>query len=385
MVTRATGLNPRVLAWARERSGLTAEEAAAAAGRPVSALQAWESGDAHPTWNQLESLAKLYRRPVALFFFPEPPAERDAESEFRSLGNLRGDELLPDTRLAVREGRAWQQSLRELAGAANPSGRFILRDIAVPADGPVEQLASAVRDYLGVPLQEQQRWPTTAQAFKNWRRAVENAGVFVFKRSFEQNDVSGFCLHDPQFPVIVINNSTAHSRQIFTLFHELAHLLFRVNGITQEGASETAGAGSDPVEVACDRFAHEFLVPAEGFPWDELRNARDLPHAVAAVADRYNVSRLVVLRKARDHGEVDRATYRALAAVLNRDYLARRAGEGGGGSYYANQATYLGDAYLRLAFDQFHSGRISLPELAQHLDVKARNVGKLEDFLLARQ
>lgn len=385
MVTRATGFNPRVLAWARERSGLTLEEAAAALKRPLSVLQDWESGAADPTWNQLESLARLFHRPVALFFFPEPPEERDAESEFRSLSNLRPGELHPDTRLAVREGRAWQQSLRELAGAANPSERFILGDIRpVPGTG-IERLAVRVREHLGVPLQEQQRWPTTAQAFRNWRTAVEDAGIFVFKRSFNQDDVSGFCLHDAQFPIIVINNSTAHSRQSFTLFHELAHLLFRVSGITQDGEDEPAGEPIHAIEAACNRFAHEFLVPSAGFPWHELRNTRDFLQAVTTIAQRYNVSRLVILRKARDHGLVDGATYGALARVLGKEYLARRGSEGGGGSYYANQATYLGDAYLRLAFGQFHSGRVSLPELAEHLAVKARNVGKLEDFFLARK
>jgi Zn-dependent peptidase ImmA (M78 family) len=32
----------------------------------------------------------------------------------------------------------------------------------------------------------------------------------------------------------VVNNSTAHAKQSFTLFHELCHLLFAVGGITKD-------------------------------------------------------------------------------------------------------------------------------------------------------
>ena len=384
MATRATGLNSSVLTWAREELGLSLADVAEAIGRPAHVITAWEAGEEHPTWNQLESLAKLFRRPVAVFFFPEPPTEIRAESEFRTVINLHSDDLEPDTRLAVREGRAWQQSLRELAGPSNPASRFILRDVVMPVDVNVAGQASLVREYVGVPLAQQQRWRNTTSAFKQWRAAVEDVGVFVFKRSFNQDSISGFCLHDPQFPVIVINNSTSHARQIFTLFHELAHVLFRVSGITYE-ADTRGNPAVTPLERACDNFAHEFLVPTQGFDWNYVRTSRDIVGAIESMANHYKVSRLVILRKIHDHGDIPTTVYRELNERFTAEYLARRAGEATGGSYYANQATYLGDAYLTLAFDQLHRGRVTVPELADHLAIKARNLGKLEDFILARK
>ncbi|MEZ5578788.1 MAG: ImmA/IrrE family metallo-endopeptidase [Candidatus Competibacteraceae bacterium] len=41
----------------------------------------------------------------------------------------------------------------------------------------------------------------------------------------------GFCLDDSQFPIIYVNNSSTKTRQIFTLFHELGHLIFQTSGI----------------------------------------------------------------------------------------------------------------------------------------------------------
>jgi hypothetical protein len=54
--------------------------------------------------------------------------------------------------------------------------------------------------------------------------------------------------------------------------------------------------------------------------------------------------------------------------------------EGSGGNYYATQAAYLGKAFLSLAFSQYRAGKITLPELADHLRIRAKNIGKMEDF-----
>lgn len=53
------------------------------------------------------------------------------------------------------------------------------------------------------------------------------------------------------------------------------------------------------------------------------------------------------------------------------------------GSYYATTASYLGPAYLRLAFSAYLRGEVDLAELADHLGVKARSVAGLEPYLEA--
>jgi Zn-dependent peptidase ImmA (M78 family) len=244
-------------------------------------------------------------------------------------------------------------------------------------------LAASVREYLQTTLQEQFSWSSAEDAFKHWRRAVEAAGVFVFKRALKQKGISGFCLHDETFPLVVVNNSTAHAKQSFTLFHELCHLLFAVGGITKDDDRFVVSmAGVDrEIEVACNHFAAEVLVPSGSFPWNELR-ARGLDDAVEAIAGQYRVSREVILRRLLDAGEVDEAAYEERVAAWNEQYNAARAARGGGGDYYATQATYLGEGFLRLAFGQYYAGQLTLPQLAGHLGMKAKNVPRLQDFVL---
>src|SRR5438093_189341 len=73
MAKTVSGINTQILVWARERAGMTIAQVAKATGRDVSVIEAWESGDAAPTYPQLEDLAyRVYKRPLALFFFPDP-------------------------------------------------------------------------------------------------------------------------------------------------------------------------------------------------------------------------------------------------------------------------------------------------------------------------
>jgi len=240
-----------------------------------------------------------------------------------------------------------------------------------------------LRNYLGVSLAQQQSWCTTADAMTAWRGSVEAVGIFVFKRSFKQREVSGFCLMDDEFPIIMINNSTAFTRQIFTLFHEVAHLLHGLSSITTVDGRfvERMSGTMKSVEVACNQLAAEFLVPNDAFPWEEI-DQHNIVYSVSAVASHFNVSREVILRLILDRGWVDSQTYRDCVRAWAEEADSGRGGSGG--DYYNNQAAYLGDTYLRLAFSQYRAGVIPVSELAEHLGVKARIISKFEDKLGVR-
>ena len=124
-----------------------------------------------------------------------------------------------------------QTNLYELLGEINPAKRRIVQNIIAHDRISAKNLAVQARQYIGISLEEQTKCKDDDEALKMWRNALEECGLWIFKDAFHQNDYCGFCLHDDQFPIIYLNNSMAKSRQIFTLFHELAHLLRRKGGI----------------------------------------------------------------------------------------------------------------------------------------------------------
>lgn len=384
MSKQLVGIEKTVLVWARESAGLTLEGVAAKLKRPVSDVQAWENGEAAPTYAQLERLAyKIYKRPLAAFFLPAPPTEPRAKQEFRSLPATDLDQLLPDTLFLVRSAHAFQLSLRELTEGTNPAQTHILQDLRLSPTGDAVREAKRIREYLGVTMEKQAAFGSDDQALAQWRSAVEARGIFVFKNSFKQKQISGFCLYDPDFPLIFVNNSTSKTRQTFSLLHELAHLLFHANGISrfEPDYFDRLPPSQKAVEVLCNRLASEVLIPSEDFlrAISSLRAFED--PAIEGLARRYSVSREAVARRLLDLGKLSKAAYEEKAERWTAQ-LKKKPGKGNANS---TTAVYLGDAYLRLVFQKHYQGRISTEAAADYLGVRPNRLPALESILMSRK
>lgn len=66
---------------------------------------------------------------------------------------------------------------------------------------------------------------------------------------------------------ILINNSMSFARQIFTLFHELYHLISDTSGaeIIRDDFYVALEPDQEQSERACDIFANTFLIPHDDF------------------------------------------------------------------------------------------------------------------------
>ena len=383
MTSRISGLQPSVLRWAREAQGYSLEDVALRLKRDLAEITAWETGESGPTYAQLEKLAyEVYKRPLAVFFLPEPPLEQKVKQEFRTLPDSDLDELTADTRYQLRLAHAHQISLRELNDGVNPAEHKIFRDIPLSENAAVLPAASAVREYLGISLATQSRWGSSEQALKVWRNAVEAAGIFVFKHPFKQRTISGFSLVDDEFPVIYLNNSAAKTRQTFSLFHELAHLLLHGNSISMfdDRYIEQLPPPQRRIEQFCNAFAAEVLMPSDDFIAQLAAVGRIDDQSVQKLADRYRVSREAVLRRILDRGMVAQAYYEAKV----RQWAEEAEDGASGGTYYANQSTYLGDRYLQLVFSKHYQGGLTLEQVADYLGVKSKSVAGLEELMLRK-
>ena len=376
------GINPDIVRWARERSGYTLHEIAKSLKKDIATISNWESGAAVPTYVQLEKLADKYKRPVAMFFFPEPPEEPDFVEQL-ALRSSELEQLDPGIRILLRQARARQLSLMELNMGLNPVEMKIFRDLQAQLDDSPTELAQQTRVYLGISVETQAGWNSAKEALENWREGVEEKGIFIFKDAFRDDSVDGFCLVHEQFPVVYLNNSRSSVRQIFSLFHELAHLLLGENGITR-----SINPVGEQIEVFCNRFAAEFLVPSDDL---ETRFNDSLYDdiAIEELAGYYKVSRPVILLKLVNRGVFTSEDYRQKTAQWTEEYESRLEGRvggesSGGGNYYNTYAVYLGYRFMELAFSRYHQGQCSIEELADHLSVKAKNLPSFEDCLLRK-
>lgn len=373
-------ITPEVLTWARERAGYKLEDLAAKA--KFRKIAKWESGELGPTYRQLEDISKMLEIPMAMFFFPKPPDLPPIEQTFRTLGSTQFDEIPPPIRLLLYKARGFQTGLSELSQGRNPAERQIVRDMRVNYNEPIESVAAGVRDFLGLPLDEQYSWKDEDTALKAWRSAFYRVGVTVFKDAFGTEDYCGFSLYDSEFPVIYVNNSNMRTRQIFTLFHELAHLLHHTSGVDRHGYfKHELAPDMAHIERRCNALANAILVPPAELDREVLVTGQSRSEA-EKLAERFSVSREVIYRNFLDRGWIDQTEYEA-AAVEWTAQVSK--GQSIGGNYYRTKIRYLGEDYISLVLSRYYQGQFEDDDLAHYLDIKLGNIDRLEEYFFGER
>lgn len=363
-------ITPAVVQWARERAGYSLEDAK----RHFKKITAWEAGEALPTYVQVEAMAERFKVPVAVFFFPKPPEVPRLEKSFRTLTAEDFAAIPRRVRFFLRQGQAMQLNLAELNDGKNPAQGLITRDLKVTPNTSLDKIAAEVRRYLGVSVDQQVGWKNVDEALDKWREIfATKAGVYVFKDAFRAPNYFGFCLYDDEFPVIYINNSSAKSRQIFTLFHELGHLLFHTSGVDlhDDPFIKHLGDAEQKIEVICNGLAARVLVPDDLL--DQMLKGMKIGRLAASqLADHFNVSREVIYRKFLDRGLIAADEY--VAAAKEWAAQLKSKDEDPGGTYYNNQRAYLGQRYIDLAFTRYYQQRFDRRQLAEYLNMKPKSL-----------
>jgi len=384
MIKETIPVNNEILKWARETRRLGIDEVAYKLKQDSDLIEAWEKGQGAPSYAQLERLAyDIYKRPLVMFFFDEIPDEKDLKTEFRTLPEKIVDTFSPDLIKYIREARDKQFVLREMFPKGNPSKNFLLSNFQADINAP-EKTASKLREFLGVSFDVQKKFKSSEEAYRFYRNILAEYGIFVFQYSINRDEARGFCLYDENFPVILVSSKENQvSARIFTIFHEVAHLIFQTSGITSvHGKIGFRNKQSEKIEVFCNKFSADFLVPMnfllehplvkgkQGKSWDvsELKK----------IAKELNVSVEVVFRRLLD---LDRANQKEYEVYRDHPYPKKKFS--GSPTYAIKTVAQLGSSFIRVVLNNMYNGRITPYQASSYLKVKANNIGKIEAIVFS--
>jgi len=252
-------LTPSVLSWAIAESGLTIDEIATRMNLDVGTLARWQREERQPTTlTELKRLSQVLKRQLATFFLPEPPTIIHPQVEFRRPPD--SDRTRPNAkelrylREASRLQRAlsWiqrelsveQVDLPKISNSANP-----------------DRAADQLRASLKLSVDEQLSWGDPAKALQGWRNALEAYGIHVFLFPMGADSCRGFSLWDDYAPAIAVNTHWKNEARIFTIFHELGHLVTRSNSFCVSPGRQFLINDGDSHERWCEKFASAVLLP----------------------------------------------------------------------------------------------------------------------------
>lgn len=373
-------INTDILVWARTSLGLSITDVALKMKKDEAIIQKWEAGEESPTYLQLEKLAfSVYKRPLAVFFFPEIPKEAGPKTDFRTLPDTEIENLPAHIIKLYRKAKAFQYNLAELYEEQKPVKNSILDAVTLAEKSNIDAVAAEIRQFLNISIDEQFTWQSTDEAFKAWRQKLEQCGIFVFKDAFKDNNYSGFCLYDDLYPVVYVNNSMPDTRQIFTLFHELGHLLLHAGGVDFYSSEVTNRFSGNylKIEQTCNELAAKILVPESLI---DLSKDTFSERTIAGYADQFSVSREVILRKYFNARLISQSDYDSFVQKWQEDQAGKK--QKTGGNYHLTQKAYLGENYITLALRKYYQHKISDSQLSEYLNIKPKNIANFEHHVL---
>lgn len=339
-VSSKTHITSQVLKWARETSGYSLKQIAKKLNQKKVSSQTilrWEKGKDAPTYSQLEKLAEYYKRPIAIFYFPSPPPEKNIAEDLNSLPKKMTETFPPNIRFLIRKALIKQINLSELYIDVIPieTQTFKKWIVSLNLNKP-EKLVSKI-------IKETKNQPKSFFKLINqntsidyWRNVLENSGIWTFKEAFKNNAYRGFSLYHKTFPIIYINNSISREDQIFTMFHELGHILLKKGGITfAYDITHNLTGEYKNWEIFCNTFSNTFI--------DHSRNIENF-----SVKKQKNSLKIINVPKS---------------------------------SYYVTKRNYLGDKYIKLILSQYNNNKLNKDQVADYFDLNIKHLDPFEYFI----
>ncbi|MCX7867541.1 MAG: ImmA/IrrE family metallo-endopeptidase, partial [Limisphaera sp.] len=313
---------------------------------------------------------------------PEKPSSPPLAAQYRRLPGIQPGKESPELRVAIRvmcQRREAAIQLSEELGYSLPE----FREVARLSESPLD-VGRRLRSALRVSEQEQQQWQNEWQAWRRWREAVENIGVFVFQfPKVDLQEARGITLPSFPAPVIGINSKeTSAGARSFTLMHELVHLAL-ARGDEEDVALRERRSEADWQQV--ERFAEE-VASAVLIPQPMLEEAlrqisvrRDTwdVQRVRQLAARFRVTPLAMATRLRAAGQFTWTGYRRWKQEWDA-YVAQLPPRRGGFATPAEKTLgRAGRPFAQLVLEALDSNRITAVEACQYLDLRWDHLEKL--------
>jgi Zn-dependent peptidase ImmA (M78 family)/transcriptional regulator with XRE-family HTH domain len=234
----------------RERVGMQSQELATMIGVDPSAMSNIESDKRAVKTDELTRIAEALKvSPLALLDEGSLLARMPVAARSGGLSPLEGEAYRGLLRLAELH-----QLLAEEGIAANPQLSGVPPVDEVSWKRSADELAKWASDRLRVDKRGDERFVALVEAIEN------RLGVDVWIAEHSNDSLAGAAITDAAFPLIFVNADQRSPRALFTLAHELGHLLSRHGDSI---AVDDDLNGADPGERVANAFAAAFLMPEE--------------------------------------------------------------------------------------------------------------------------
>ncbi|MDO5099539.1 MAG: ImmA/IrrE family metallo-endopeptidase [Corynebacterium sp.] len=359
----------QVLEWAIGKTGMPISELSQLP--DFKKITSWLDGSQQPTLRQAKALADKAHTLFPYLLLEQPIEEEVDLPDFRTVGSVGVKNPSADLKQVIEDCRGRLDWYVEYVQEFDIHQEETLPTYTLESNP--EQAAREVRDRMGW---EPGHYALGDKAVTQLSRFIENTGVLVMRSSVVRNNTHrpldpeefrGFTLVDRGFSLIFVNAKDTKSAQLFSLAHELGHVLLGEPGISGEEID-----GAPDIERWCNRFAAEFLIPASYFRqmWREFPNEAD---AIATIVHRLGVSPAAAVWRGVDLGLINREDAHELIEECSYSGPIKKPD---GGNGINNMRPRIGERFLSAAADAVGTDLLSLRDAMYYLGVNKEGAAR---------
>lgn len=334
----------------------------------------WLNGEKKPTVKQLEKAATRFNIPFGYFFLENLPEKRSPIPHYRTINDgtfLPSDNLL-DTIETLLKRQQWAEDILLDWGEEK-------LDFAgsITIDTPINETIRKLKYILDIRNEWAKDIPSWNGAFRYLLEKTENARIFTFingvvnNNNFRKLDVKefrGFVLYNGICPFIFINNNDAISGKIFTLVHEIVHILL---GKSASFDLRELQPSNNKIELYCNQCTAEFLVPE-----NELKNVFNPgKENYYELARQFKVSSIVIARRLQDLDIITKDKFlKFYYNHIDKDYVVTKTS---GGNIYNTLPYRLNSRFIRLLNQAVSNNNILYRDVFKLTGLKPSTYDKL--------
>ncbi len=254
----------------------------------------------------------------------------------------------------------------------------------ISADTAEDVFATQIRSFLSLTnqLQIKLRKPEAALAYCISK--LEEQDFLIFQAAkVRPEEMRGLSIAYEEFPIIALNRKDEPSARLFTLFHELVHVLSRTSGICNDLSQDKDQINQ--IELFCNKIAGLALVPTmqlkqnkyvsliQQYGFDDIY--------VNALARDFAVSKEVVLHRLWDIGVIERTTYFDTLKRYSEEYIVYKKQKKQDGFLppALDKGTQVGKLYAKTVITAYHADKLSSRETSNYLlGLRVKHFGAIE-------
>lgn len=344
------------------------DQLASSSGIPINEILEYERVDSSIDLQTLEKIAKIYKKRWTIFLLQTPEEKLNYGNDNRSSYNQNEDldidlinsldsaEYILETGLEIVENESLTLPSINIKLSVDPEGYAKkLREVLKPDE---TQLHSLTDEY--GPL-------------RFWKNLLTYYGLYISELVWSTESVKAFSIYKNQRAVIVLSTKEEPNPRLFSLFHELAHVILKQTGICD------LHEGLKDIEATCNQFSAAFLMPEESFIAIAKQNGIQVgvipsESQVKALQRYFGTSRLATFRRLFTFGYISKSKYEEIQIEYENYQAQYQKGKSAGGNYYRNKISSNSRRFTTQAFDAYSEGYINSRALSRMVGVSAKNL-----------